>query len=155
MLSDVQKKVLELIVRRLRGNHIPFQITGGLAAKAYGVKRPLYDIDIDIYKRDIPRVRKLFKHFIKKDFYHLQVENFDIYLMTLKINGVNVDISQAEESYVIGKSGIKTKIETDLSKVELIEIDDLELPIQNKKVLIKYKKILSRDVDLEDVTQIR
>ena len=42
------KKALIWITDIIKKHHTPFQITGGLAAIAYGANRPLLDIDIDI-----------------------------------------------------------------------------------------------------------
>ncbi|HLC94380.1 MAG TPA: hypothetical protein VJH96_02335 [Patescibacteria group bacterium] len=40
------KKAFRWIVGILQTYKIPFQITGGFAARFYGANRPLYDIDI-------------------------------------------------------------------------------------------------------------
>ena len=107
MLSKDQKRVLVQVTKTFKENNIPFQITGGLAAIAYGCRRDLFDIDIDISKKDIEKVRKLFKENITEDLHHLQNGRFDIYVMSFEIDGVNVDISQLEENYVIDKEGNK------------------------------------------------
>lgn len=65
MLSENHKKVLKQVALKLKENNIQFQISGGLAAITYGAKRPLYDIDIDVHKGDIQKVRELFKDYDK------------------------------------------------------------------------------------------
>lgn len=154
MLSDTQKKVLKFVATKLKKNNIPFQISGGLAAIAYGAKRPLFDIDIDVHKKDIVKVRELFKQYIIEDFHHLQNEHFDIYVMSLNISGIIIDISQAEECYYIGKDGSKTRIDTDLSKVKVMNIDGIEVLVEDRDELISYKKIIARDTDLIDIEQM-
>lgn len=155
MLSQTQKQVLKQVDNTLKKNNIPFQVSGGLAAIAYGAKRPLYDIDIDVRKEDIPKVRQLFKDYITEDFYHLDDEHFDIWLMTLRIDGVGVDISQAQESYFVNKTGKKIRMDGDLSKTKIVDIDGVEVPVQDKKELIAYKKIIGRDTDLIDIKQMQ
>lgn len=154
MLSDAQRNVLKKIASILKNNDIKFQISGGLAAIIYGAKRPLYDIDIDVLKKDIFRVRELFKNHITEDFYHLQDENFDIWLLTLKIYGVPVDISQAEDFYFGSANSEKVLMSPDLSKSVFIDFNGIKIPVENKDELIKYKKILARETDLADTKQI-
>ena len=154
MLSKTQANVLKKITTLLEENNIAFQVTGGLAAIAYGAKRPLYDIDIDVYKKDISKVRKLFANCLKKDFYHLQDEHFDMWLLTIIIDEVNIDISQAEKSYFINKKGKKIKMDSDISKAKIITIGQTRIPIQKKKELVAYKKIIGRKTDLLDIQQI-
>ncbi len=155
MLSSLQKQIFKDTVNLLKSNNIPFQITGGLAAIAYGAKRPLYDIDIDVSKKDIQKVRELFRQYITEDFHHLQNGKFDIYVMTLTINGVEVDISQAEENYVIDKKGNKFGYNVDLSKAKLIDIEGVGIPVEDKTELINYKTILARETDLIDIEQMK
>ena len=154
MVSDTQKKILQKIVHTLRGNNIPFQVSGGLAAIAYGAKRPLFDLDIDVNKRDIHKVRELFKDYIVDDFYNLQDKNFDIWLLSLRIDGITVDMTQAENSYYLGKDGTRTRMDADLSKAKIINIEGIEVPVEDKEELISYKKITARDTDLDDIRQI-
>ena len=154
MISDSQKQSLKKIVTELQKNSIEFQITGGLAAILYGSKRPLYDIDIDVSKKDIARVIGLFRHNIVNDFDHLSDGMFDLYLLTMNMKGVLIDVSQIEDAYVFNKAGQKIKMNTDISKMNYIAWEGLYLPVQDKQDLIAYKKILGRDTDLTDIEQI-
>ena len=154
MLSKDQKRVLVQVTKTFKENNIPFQITGGLAAIAYGCRRDLFDIDIDISKKDIEKVRKLFKENITEDLHHLQNGRFDIYVMSFEIDGVNVDISQLEENYVIDKEGNKIGGDYNFSNTKIMEIEGLKLPVEDKNELVNYKKILGRDTDLIDIQQM-
>ncbi len=154
MLSKNQKRILIQVTKTLKENRIPFQITGGLAAIAYGSKRKLFDIDIDVSKKDIKKVRELFRENISEDLHHLQNGRFDIFVMSLEFDKVIVDISQLEKSYVIDKNGNKIGGDYDFSKTKLMKIDGIKLPVEDKNELIRYKKILSRDTDLIDIQQM-
>ena len=154
-MNNNQKKVLKKIVGVLSKNHVKFQISGGLAAIFYGGKRPLYDIDIEVYKKDIPKIRKVFKKYIIKDFYNFKDKNFNIWLITLKINNISINISPVERCF-LGKVGKKKVLinASNLSKTKIIYLDGIKIPVIKKKELINYKKILSRKTDIIDIKQI-
>jgi hypothetical protein len=154
MLSKDQKRVLVRVTQTLKEHNIPFQITGGLAAIAYGSRRDLFDIDIDVSKKDIEKIRKLFREHITEDLHHLQNGRFDIYVMSLEIDDVIVDISQLEENYVIDKKGNKIGGDYNLRNTKLIKVDGIEIPVEDKTELVNYKKILGRDTDLIDIQQM-
>lgn len=156
MFTDSQRKVLLLLANTLKENKIEFQATGGLAAIMYGANRPLYDIDIDVYKRDVEKVRNLFSEYIVEDWNNNiegDTDNFDLWMMTLTVYGVPVDISQIEESRVRAVGG-EWVTQPEIMEVEMRTIEGIELPVQNKRHLIAYKELIGRDTDLEDIRQI-
>lgn len=156
MLNDTQKEVLVFLITSLRDSGVEFQATGGLAAIAHGAKRSLYDIDIDIYKRDVETVRSLFKDYIVED-WNNELEGpdseFDVWMMTLNIKGVSVDISQAEGLRIKSKGG-EWRQQPETMEYEMGVVEGISLPIQTKNSLIAYKQILARDTDLIDIEQI-
>src|SRR3989338_2530426 len=154
VLSINQREALKKVAQIFIENKIQFQISGGLAAIIYGAERSLYDIDVEVYKKDIQKVRDIFQKNISKDFYHLQDENFDLWLLTLDINRVPVDISQADECYLGDGKGKKIRADADLLKSQFINFDGVKIPVANKMELISYKKILARDTDIVDIKQI-
>lgn len=156
MLTDTQKKVLEYIVSTLQSANVPFQATGGLAAILHGATRPLYDIDIDIRKQDVEKVRALFAEYIVEDWNNdLEGEDdlFDIWMMKLEIDGVPIDISQIEDTRVRTKGGPWTPLLASFNPEEIL-FQGLCIPTQSKESLIAYKKLLGRDTDLVDIEQL-
>lgn len=154
MMTANQKKVLKQIIKVFRENNIPYQITGGLAATFYGSRRPIYDIDIDLYKHDIFKIKQLFTDNIYYDFHHLQDDQFDLYLMTLKFDDVLVDISQIEDAYIIDKNGQRVKMTTDLANAVVVNWEGTDLSVQAKNELIEYKKLLNRPTDITDIQEM-
>lgn len=156
MLNDTQKKVLEFVVSALQSAGVPFQATGGLAAIVHGGTRPLYDIDIDIRKQDIEKVRELFAEYIVEDWNNdLEGEDdlFDIWMMKLEIEGVPIDISQIEDTRVRTKGGPWTPLPASFNPEEIL-FQGLRIPTQGKESLIAYKKLLGRDTDLIDIGEL-
>ena len=154
MLSCVEQKVLGKVTKTLEENHIPYQITGGLAAVAYGGTRPLYDIDIDVYAKDMLKIKELFQTYLVKDLFHCEDSWWNGYLMIFKIDSVLIDISQVEEWYAVNPQGAKLLMNSIPEDAEIGEIAGIRLPIVQKKTLVEYKKHMARPTDLEDVRQI-
>jgi len=63
MLKNTEN-AFKWIVGILKKNNIPFQISGGLAARLYGSSRPLFDIDIDILDSSINKLAPLVQDYI-------------------------------------------------------------------------------------------
>lgn len=155
-MTDIQKEVLQLVVQTLTSENIEFQVSGGLAAIAHGATRPLYDIDIEIYKKDVEKVRSLFKEYITEDWNNEPSgpdDQFDIWMMKLEIKGVPVDINQLEDLYLITKSGERI-LQSPIMNTELKVVEGISLPVIKKEALIAYKRILARDTDLIDIEQL-
>jgi hypothetical protein len=156
MLTETQKEVLKFLVQTLNGEDIIFQVSGGLAAIAHGATRPLYDIDLEIHKEDVEKVRRLFKDYITEDWNNEldgEDDQFDIWMMKLDIRGVPIDINQVEEVYLISKTGERT-LQPSAMDTEPKVVEGITLPVLRKEPLIAYKKILGRDTDLIDIEQI-
>lgn len=153
MITEAKKKVLKFLVDTLNANNIPFQVSGGLGAITHGATRELRDIDIEINKGNCEKARELFEDYIVEDFRRYSDGEFDLWMMTLDIDGVPVDINQVEESYVF-KDGKKILLPEGLIDTEMKSIDGIEFPVQNKKNLIEYKQLLARDTDLTDAAEM-
>jgi len=156
LLTENQRTVLLFLANTLKENNIEFHVTGGLAAIAYGAKRPLYDIDVEIYERDVEKVRVLFQEYVVED-WNNELEgpedNFDVWMMKLNIKGVPVDISQIEGQRVRTAGG-EWISQPEIMSTEVHTIEGIELPIQNKHDLIAYKTIVAREIDLEDIRRM-
>ena len=143
------------IVRLLRANNIPFQITGGLAARSYGSTRPLADIDIDVAEKDIPKIAKLAQDKIIFGPKHFHNKNWDLELMTLKYKGQEIDIGGAMNTKIFHhRTKCWVRIPSVIQKAKLGYLYGMRVPIVRKKELIEYKTILGRIVDRDDVRQI-
>jgi hypothetical protein len=155
-LTKTQKEVLGFLIQTLNGEGIEFQVSGGLAAIAHGATRPLYDIDLEIHKKDVETIRDLFRKYIIEDWNNdLEGDDdqFDIWMMKLEIKGVPIDINQVEDVYLISKTGERTLQPSDMD-TEIKVVERIALPVLRKEPLIAYKKLLGRDTDLIDIQQI-
>lgn len=78
-------EALQWIVGILEKHNVPYQISGGFAARLYGATRPINDIDIDIahdgFEKILPEVRE-YIFFGPADY---KDEKWDIYEMQLML----------------------------------------------------------------------
>ena len=77
-----------------------------LAAQAPSQERGVIDIDIEINRENCQKARELFKDYIVEDFRRYSDGEFDLWMMTLDIDGIPVDINQVEESYIFKGTAI-------------------------------------------------
>lgn len=154
ILSENHFQTLKLIVGQFQREQIVYQITGGLAGNIYGSQWPLHDIDIEVQQKDLETVAKLFSDFIIRPLDRFIDEEFDLMLLTLRINQVEVDINQVEDSFVFSQ-GVRVKLDTDLSKANCIDFLGLEVWVQPLEDVIAYKKLLNRQADLLDLIELR
>lgn len=146
------KKALIWITDILKRYHIPFQISGGLAARAYGATRDLEDIDIDIPDNCFDLIKDELKEYIIFGPERFKDGNWDLLLMTLDYNDQPIDLSGAHQTKIFDSH---TKcwhlLQTDFSKVEIKNLFGLNFPIIPRHELIAYKQMLGREVDISDV----
>ncbi len=147
--------ILVSIIENLESRGIRYQVTGGIAGNVYGSAWPPHDIDLEIGAADFETVAKLFEAKMMQPPHHFINEEFDLRLMTLSFDGIEVDINQTEDCYLITKDGARVPCSTDLSKSERRKFLGLELMVQPLEDLIAYKRIIGRTNDVADLSALR
>lgn len=149
------KKALFWIVAILRKYRIPFQISGGLAARLYGSERKLADIDIDVPRKTLLKVLPDVRRYIIFGPARYKDQNWDLNMITLRYCGQEIDLCGIEGAKIFYKRLKKwVPYRTDLSKAIRRRLYNLSVPVISRKELIRYKTKLARRVCLEDVRQI-
>ncbi len=92
------RAALAWIVGALRERGVPFQITGGLAARCYGAKRPLVDIDIDVPEEHLPSLGRVLAEHVVFGPGRFRDDDWDLTLLTLRYAGQNIDLGGAYET---------------------------------------------------------
>ena len=146
---------LRWVVEILRKHEIPFQITGGLAARAYGATRPLNDIDIDIPENRFDEIINEVSPYIIYGPAQFIDTNWNLYLMTLDYHRQKIDICGAYKVKVRKTQSSRWRtMPADLSKFERKKFFGFEVPVITKEELIQYKTIIGRKVDQQDIDLI-
>jgi hypothetical protein len=112
---------LKWIVGVLRAYKIPFQITGGLAARIYGAKRELADIDLTIPEDRMVELAGLVRENITFGPAQYKDEQWDVLLMTLNYEGQEIDIDTETVRMFDSQAGEWVASTTDVSKARSVE----------------------------------
>lgn len=149
------KKAFKWIVFILERHKVPFQISGGLAAKAYGSSRKLADIDIDIPKDKFVDIIAEVKNYIVWGPKRYKDKNWNVFLMTLKYANQKIDISGGPVISIFNKKKKRwVNDRINFSDREMKKIFGIFVPVITKQELIEYKKKISRTIDKIDVESI-
>lgn len=142
MISKLEN-ALKWITGILENLKIPYQISGGLAARIYGSGRPVNDIDIDVpedrMEEIVPRVKK----YIIQDLGRHKEKKWDLKLMVLDYHGQLIDISGAENIKIFNETSQEWELHpSKLNQARACEFMGLKLPVNNPKELLEYKRIM-------------
>lgn len=153
MLEKKTISALKWILGIINSRNIPYQISGGLAAKIYGSKRPLNDIDIDIPEEDFDKIIESVSPYIIYGPAYYQDGKWDLLLMTLNFNGQEIDISGAFEVKVSNKDRTAwIPIPADLSDIVDMDIEEgLTVNVSSPSRVIAYKQHLDGEHQKEDI----
>lgn len=144
------------MVSILRKQKIPFRISGGLAAKVYGSKRRLADIDIDIPEKYFKNLITDVKGYVKFGPAKYLDKNWSLLLMTLKYRGQEIDICGAYRAKIFDNSEKRwIRLRTNFKSSCVKNVFGVLVPVISRKDLISYKNRLSRKVDTVDIGFIK
>lgn len=144
------------IVKILRDRNIPFLVCGGLAAKGYGSERDLHDIDLFVPGENFSSVVEAGREYISKAAKHYREEGWDLSYVQFKYEGIKVEVGNADDPRIFDASSQSwVPLNIDFSRYKTVNLLGLELPIMLEEDLIRYKSLLARPVDIQDVRAIR
>ncbi len=155
------KAALEFIIPILDKYGFTWVITGGFATLAYGVDRPLTDIDIDINtSKDMPKFKELVAELaphVTQPLEHLVNDSYDNYNMEITIGDVIVDICPMADLKVFDKAKKEyVPFYSRFPEHEMVNFEGMQLPLLSKRLIIENKEIIMRDEwDRRDVEGLR
>jgi hypothetical protein len=154
---------LKFIIPILAKYKFRWVITGGFAALAYGVNRPLTDIDIDIAtSKDAPEFTEFLKDigpYITQKLEHFVDQNYDNFTVEFVYGGQLVDVCPMAELKIFEKSSGTYELfyKEGFPETELVNFHSIELPLLSKELIIKNKEMLvwQREADKTDIEGLR
>ncbi len=140
------------IVEILNRHNIPFQISGGFAARLYGSTRELADIDIGVPDDAIDTILNEVSLYIISGPKHYVDDEWDLKLITLKYKNQEIDICGRDSIKIFDKENkIWIPAHRDMTVSEDRIVYGMTVPVIPKQALINYKKKINREVDILDV----
>ncbi|MCL4389357.1 MAG: hypothetical protein M1528_01765 [Candidatus Marsarchaeota archaeon] len=150
------KVALKWIVGILERNKVKFEVSGGFAARVYGSKRRLADIDIDVRQIDIKRIIPSISKWAVYGPSRYTDRHWRIpLLITLRYKGQTIDIFGADKVKIFdakAKQWVSFPFMAGCTRRRTIF--GVRIPVIDRKVLISYKSKLSRGVDRADVAEL-
>lgn len=143
------------IIDILENKGIRYKISGGFAARMHGVSRELADIDIEIADEDILKITGDVEPYIVFGPARFRDESWDLKLMTLNYLGQEIDIAGNEALMYDRSHSVWERCSNGLEDAELMEVFHRKVWIESPDSLIRYKTKLGREVDIEDVRQLK
>lgn len=156
-LSD-PKIAFEWIVGILNKHQVPFQIAGGLAARAYGATRPLNDIDIDMPEDCFQDILDDVRPYVDFGPAHYKDERWNqAVALKLTYQGQDIDLGGSNElSICDARTGEWKQISAvDFQKSESREIFGMRVPVIPKDELIAYKSMLAGAHQKRDIEEMK
>lgn len=149
------KNALEWIVNQLNAYETQYQIVGGMAARAYGAKRDLVDIDLYI---DFATSHDFLKS-IEAHIYWGPNEVVDgpwkIDYLKMDYEGQKIEIADIKNAAIFDhKNNVWVDQNIDLAASVKTELLGAEVSVMPKAQLIEYKSILDREVDQQDIAEM-
>lgn len=135
---------------------VPYQITGGLAARAYGSTRDLYDIDLDVPEASMGELTRRLREYVVFGPARYEDAFWDLQLVTLNYRGFPVDLGGAYETRIFDKVGQRwCLLCVDLGLAQWVTIEGIRVPVAPLEHLLEYKTIIDRVEDRVDIAEIR
>lgn len=148
-ISINQQEVILQFIDYFNNKNIKYQITGGLAGNLYGSSWNLQDIDFETNFNNLAIIENDFTDYVTVKTSRYIDNEFNIWLLRLNIDGIEIDINAVEDFY-INNIKIETNLENAIDKVFMGK----KVKVQSLKDIIDYKTILNRKNDLEDLLKL-
>jgi len=150
IISNAHRKVIHQLVDFFEKQNLLYQFTGGFSSNLFGSVWKLQDIDIETDLKSLYKIQEALKPYVIKEIHRYSDEEFQIWLLQLQVENIKIDINAVEDFIIKPNLKIETKIENAI----LVLFDNRLVRTQSLEDIIKYKKLLNRHKDLEELTKL-
>jgi hypothetical protein len=150
------RPALEWIVEALNRYHVPYQVVGGLAARAHGARRPIVVVDLYVpFDRAANMLEEIRPHIYWGPEHYVD-DQWDLTFLKANFGGQKVELgdSSTHPRYFNVEAGHWEAQRVAYESSVTIRVFGVEVEVMPKDELIRYKRRLGREVDLNDVEQL-
>lgn len=146
---------LEWLVNQLDRHGTPYQIVGGMAARAYGATRDLVDIDLYIdFSKSLDFLTSV-DEFIYWGPSTVVEGPWSITYLKMNYSGQKIEIGDIKKVALFDhKNGVWIDQKIDLKDADQASLLGIDVHVMPRSQLIEYKRILDRDVDRQDIAEM-
>ena len=149
-------RALTWIVGALRRHGVPYQVVGGLAARAYGARRSLADIDIYAPFDLATGLFREIRPFVIWGPERYVDEAWDITFLKMDYHGQRIELGDSSTApcFFDTKNRRWESQHVDYADPTSARVFGVDIDVMPKDELFRYKSSLGREVDLVDIDQM-
>lgn len=146
---------LTWIVRLFEEKGVPYQLVGGLAARAYGATRPIVDVDFYVSADGFERIEPDLEPYFLRPPSRYEDEDWSLTFSRVEYAGQAIELGIAEGAKFKDHSrGTWEDAAIDFDAGVRKELFGVELQVMPRSQLISYKEKLGREVDRQDLNEM-
>lgn len=150
-----QARALRWVTELLSGAGIPFQAVGGLAARAYGARRPLADLDFYVPVSALEQIAAAAAAYVVRPPAPYRDESWNLTFMKLEYEGCEIELGGADGAEYYDRHTAEWRsaaVRFDRSVERAVF--GVAVPVVPLEELIAYKRALDREVDRQDLAEL-
>ena len=153
--GEVPAAALRWVCALLDECAIPFQVTGDIAAAAYGVARPIRSLELFIAAEHVPALLRRAEEHVVDYPWRRRDDAWDRVALSLFFDGVTIDVCIAEAArFREVATGAWRDADIDLAASVTVKVRGVEAPVMPRGQLLDQKRRLDREVDRQDLRHL-
>ncbi len=135
---------------------VPYQVVGGLAARAYGATRPVVDVDLYMPFEQAQSLLAEIQPFIVRPPLPHKSDSWDLVYLALEYHDVYIEIgdSSTHPRFFNRLDGCWEDQRLDYGASVTANLFEVEVKVMPREELARYKRMLDRDVDHLDLAEM-
>lgn len=154
-MNDEAARALRWISDLLEDRAVPYQVVGGVAARAHGAQRPIVDVDLYVPTSALMEIAESVAEHVTWGPGHVRQGGWDIVFLKLEVEGQTVELGGADQVRIYDSTAGRWHDERiDFGTSERREVLGIVVPVMPRDRLVEYKRRLDREVDRQDLREL-